>query len=316
MTAPQDRMSISQRIIHATLSPAHRQIADYVLDYPLRVAAMRAEDLADIVSVSVPTVNRFARALGFSGYAQFRADLVLGYESALAPVEKLRARSDQAPDQTIGPAEVFVDTLATMARNVERTHQALDMDALSRAVNAILSARRIYIIGLGSSAWHGGLLLRRLDLFCDDVRLLATIEGASFAARTLRGVKPGDLAVAIAFPRYMADTVTLSKRMADAGVDVLALTDNASSPLVAHAHMTLFAHVESAYFANCEASALALIEALTASVAHASGRSMQAATELADTVLPYLHGGHTNHLRSSAKAAPIDDTPDPDADLT
>lgn len=312
MTSPQDRMSISQRIIHATLSPAHRQIADYVLDYPLRVAAMPAEDLAEIVGVSVPTVNRFARALGFSGYAQFRADLVLGYESALAPVEKLRAK----PQQSVVPADVFADTLATMARNVERTRQALDLDILAQAVDAILSARRIYIIGLGSSAWHGGLLLRRLDLFSDDVRLLANIEGASFSARSLRGIKPGDLVVAIAFPRYMADTITLSKRMADAGAQVLALTDNASSPLVAHATMTLFAHVESAYFANCEASALALIEALTAAVAHASGRSMQAATELADTVLPYLHGGHSNAFRASAKPALIDDIPDDDADLS
>jgi DNA-binding MurR/RpiR family transcriptional regulator len=312
MTSSQERMSISQRIIHATLSPAHRQIADYVLDYPLRVAAMRAEDLAEIVSVSVPTVNRFARALGFSGYAQFRADLVLGYESALAPVEKLRAK----PQQAIGPAEVFADTLSTMARNVERTQQALHLNILTQAVDAILSARRIYIIGLGSSAWHGGLLLRRLDLFCDDVRLLATIEGASFAARTLRGVKAGDLAISIAFPRYMADTVTLSKRMADAGVQVLALTDNASSPLVSHATMTLFGHVESAYFASCEASALGLIEALTAAVAHVSGRSMQAATELADTVLPYLHGGHSNAFRASAKPALIDDIADDDADLT
>jgi DNA-binding MurR/RpiR family transcriptional regulator len=311
MTSP-ERVSISQRIIHATLSPAHRQIADYVLDYPLRVAAMRAEDLAEIVSVSVPTVNRFARALGFSGYAQFRADLVLGYESALAPVEKLRTK----PPQSVGPAEVFSDTLSTMTRNVERTRQALDLDILMRAVDAILSARRIYIIGLGSSAWHGGLLLRRLDLFCDDVRLLATIEGASFAASTLRGVKPDDLAISIAFPRYMADTVTLSKRMADAGAKVLALTDNASSPLIAHATMTLFGHVESAYFANCEASVLALIEALTAAVAHASGRSMQAATELADTVLPYLHGGHSNAFRASAKIAPNNDTTDEDADLT
>ncbi|ACM39998.1 transcriptional regulator (plasmid) [Allorhizobium ampelinum S4] len=304
----QERMPMSQRIIQATLSPAHRQIADYVLDYPLRVAAMRAEELAEIVHVSVPTVNRFARALGFAGYAQFRADLVLGYETALAPVEKLQRRSQAATS----PADVFANNLAMITRNIERTHQALDTETLSRAIGLILSARRISIIGLGSSAWLGGLMQRRFDLFCDDVRLLATVEGASFAARALRNVRAGDLVIAIAFPRYMADTVTLAKRMRDAGADVLALTDNASSPLVAHATMTLFAQVESDYFASCEASALALIESLSAAVSYASGRSMQAATQLVDTVLPYLHSGPNHPHRASAKPSAEDDEPELD----
>lgn len=306
LTSQQERMPMSQRIIQATLSPAHRQIADYVLDYPLRVAAMRAEELAEIVQVSVPTVNRFARALGFSGYAQFRADLVLGYETALAPVEKLQ----RGPQAATSPADVFANNLAMINRNIERTHQALDADTLSRAVSAILSARRISIIGLGSSAWLGGLLQRRLDLFCDDVRLLATVEGASFAARALRGVRAGDLMIAIAFPRYMADTLTLAKRMRDAGADVLALTDNASSPLMANATLALFAQVESDYFAACEASALALIESLSAAVSYASGRSMQAATQLVDTVLPYLHSGPNHPHRPSAKPPAEDIEPE------
>nr|WP_274706942.1 MurR/RpiR family transcriptional regulator [Allorhizobium sonneratiae] len=297
-------MTLAQRIAHSSLSPAHRQVADYVLDHPLKVAAMRVEELAEILGVSVPTINRFARALGFDGYAQFRADLVLGYEATLAPVEKLKSR----PLETLRADEVFAETLLSVAANAEKTRASHNPAEIEAAVSRILTAPRIHILGYGASAWHGGLLERRLNLFCEDVRLLSSIEGASYAARSMHAVRPGDLVIAITFPRYMAESIRLARRMRLAGASVLALTDNASSPLMAEADMALFAHVESAYFATCEASIVTLIEALTVAVAQASGRSMQAASELAETVLPYLHGGHAaSPRRDATQTAPSSD---------
>ena len=82
--------SMAQRIARRlpTLSPSHRQVADWVLAHPLQAATMPIDELAASVGVSVATANRFARALDFEGYAQFRAALVLGFETTLAPVEK------------------------------------------------------------------------------------------------------------------------------------------------------------------------------------------------------------------------------------
>lgn len=298
---PTDKSSIVQRIARAELSPSHRQIADYVLDRPLRVATMRVEDLAEIVGVSVPTVNRFARALDFEGYAQFRAALVRDFEAALAPVEKLRA----APDDTGNAANVFADALAQIAQNTERTMRMLSEEECRRAVEAILTARRICIIGLGASAWLGGLLQHRLDSICDDIHSLASVEGAAYAAKALRRLGPGDLAIAIAFPRYLADTILLAKRARETGAAILVLTDSPHSPIAPLADIALYAATESRFFANCEAAVLALIEALAAAVAHASGRSIEAAERLVEAVLPWLHDGHSTELRPSlAKAVP------------
>jgi DNA-binding MurR/RpiR family transcriptional regulator len=108
------------------------------------------------------------------------------------------------------------------------------------------------------------------------------------------------LLIAIAYPRYSADTIFLTQRARDAGVPVLALTDRVSSPLAALATVTLYSHSESQYFANCESSALALIEALCSAVAHRSKGSLQAATQLAESVLPWLHGNHGGQLRPAS----------------
>lgn len=300
MTTCQQDLGIAQRIARADLSPSHRRVADVVLDQPLRVATMRMEDLAEIAGVSVATTNRFARALGYDGYAQFRADLVLSFEAALAPVAKASAAA-LAHDSA---ATVLADALAQTAANVAMTRQTLDAAQCERAVAAILGARRVFIAGFGSSAWLGGLLQRKLDLYCDQVHLLASVEGATFGARSLGRAGPGDLLIAIAFPRYLNDTVRLAQMGHAAGATGLAITDGPKSPLVAFADLTLYATADSRHFANCEASALALIEALSCAVAHASGRAQVVAKSLAEAVLPWLHGPGAAALRSARRAAP------------
>ncbi|WP_332777585.1 MurR/RpiR family transcriptional regulator [Polaromonas sp.] len=292
--------SMAQRIARVlpTLTRSHRQMADYVLAHPLQAATMPIDELAATLGVSVATANRFARALEFDGYPQFRAALVLGFESTLAPVEKLRSKLEHPA--TV--ADVFATALAESQRNIDLTRQSLDAHSCEQAVNAILNARRIYIMGFGASSWLGGLLQRCLDLHCDNVQLLASIESSSYSARILTRLQPTDLLIAIAYPRYFADTVLLARRAREAGVPVLALTDRVTSPLAPLATVALYAHTDSQYFASSEASALALIEALCSAVAHRAKGSLKAATQLAESVLPWLHGNHASRLRPEAAA--------------
>jgi DNA-binding MurR/RpiR family transcriptional regulator len=293
---------MAERIARAMpgLSRAHRQVADYVLAHPLQAATMPIDELAATVGVSVATANRFARALAFEGYAQFRAALVLGFEATLAPVERLRSELEH-PATAAG---VFAAALDGIRANLELTAQSLDAGACERAVDAILGARRVFVQGYGSSSWLGGLLQRSLVPVRDDVFLLASIESSSAAARVLPRLTPGDLLIAIAFPRYFSDTVLLARRAHEAGVPVLALTDVPTSPLVPLASVVLYAHTASPYFANSEASVLALIEALCSAVSHRAKGSLMGAAQLAEAVLPWLHGAHAGRLRPQPAAAP------------
>ena len=289
---------MAQRIAQAmpTLTRSHRRVADYVLAHPLKVATLPIDELAATVGVSVATANRFARALAFQGYPQFRAALVLGFETALAPVEKLRSKLERPATVS----DVFDAVLVDVARNIESTRKALDPKACEQAVDAILRARRIAIIGFGASAWLGGLLQRNLELYCDNVQLLSSLEGSSDAARRLVRLNRSDLVIAISFPRYFADTVLLVERAHGAGLPVLVLTDSATSPLAPLASVVLYTHTHSPYFANSEASVLVMIEALCSAVAHCAKGSLQAATQLTEAVLPWLEGGHGSRLRASA----------------
>lgn len=296
--------TVAQRIAQELprLTRSHRRVADYVLTHPLQVATLPIDELAVAAGVSVATANRFARALGYEGYASFRAELVRGFEPLIAPVEQLRG--NLAQPSTV--AEVFATALEETHRNIEATRRTLDYGACEQAVQHILDARTVYIAGFGASAWLAGLLHHGLDAYCADLRLLPTPSGVTHGARSLARGSSRDLLVAIAFPRYLTDTITLAGIARAHGVRVLALTDRPSSPLAPLADVALYAQSETRYRPNCETSALAVIEALTSAVALRTPGAFQMAGSVMESVVPWLHGAQG--LRAAA-ATPKKETP-------
>ncbi|WP_342049834.1 MULTISPECIES: MurR/RpiR family transcriptional regulator [unclassified Cupriavidus] len=281
-------LSISERIARSlpTLTPAHQRMAGYVLDNLFRAATMRIDEFATAVDVSVATANRFARALGFEGYPQFRAELVRGFEATLAPVERLRTELER-PSSV---ADVIAAALEDGARNLEATRRSLDADACERAVDAILGAERVYVMGFGASGFLAGLLQHGLEMHCRMVTSVSNAGGASHAARQLFKLQPQDLVIAIAFPRYVADSMLLAQRVKAHGGRLLALTDGPTSPLAPLADIALYANAGNRLSANSDATVLALIEALCGAVAYRSARSVKAAAEMTEFLLPWLYG--------------------------
>ena len=280
--------TISERIARAlpTLTPAHQRMANYVLDNLFRAATMRIDEFATAVDVSVATANRFAKALGFEGYPQFRAELVRGFEATLAPVERLR--DELARPTTV--AEVFAASLEDGARNLESTRRNLDPESIERAVDAILESERVYVMGFGASGFLAGLLQHGLEMHCRMVTSVSTVGGASHAARQLFKLQPQDLVVAIAFPRYVTDSMVLAERVKAHGGRLLALTDGPTSPLAPLADIALYANAGNRLSANSDATVLALIEALCGAVAYRSARSVKAAAQMTEFLLPWLYG--------------------------
>jgi DNA-binding MurR/RpiR family transcriptional regulator len=285
----QSAPSVVERIsgMLPTLSDAHRRLADYVLARPLKVAVMTIDEFASACELSNATANRFVRKLGLPGYPQFRALLAQGFEDALAPVERLRLERSRSASA----ADIFAASLYEDQRNFELTRMSLSAEQCENAVRAVMDAKRIFIIGFGSSGFLAGLLQRNLVVHRDTVQSLATPGGISDAARQASRMRSGDLVIAICFPRYLADTITLVKTVRANGVSVLALTDKPTSPLATHADICLYAHSERQYLSNSETAALGLIEGLSAAVAHRASDSLTDVARLTESVMPWLAPG-------------------------
>ncbi|MCD9122473.1 MurR/RpiR family transcriptional regulator [Cupriavidus sp. UGS-1] len=287
---PAPETTVSQRIakVFPSLTPAHQRMADYVLANPFRAATMRIDEFAQAVQVSVATANRFAHALGFDGYPQFRAEPVRGFEATLAPVEKLRTELERPATIT----EIIAASLEENERNLQATRRALDADACERAVTAILEAEHVYVLGFGASGYLAGLLQHGLDMYCRTVITVAGVGGASTAARQLFKLTSRDLVIPIAFPRYVYDSVALTERARAHGARILALTDGPTSPLAPFADIALYVSAGRQLSANSDAAVLAMIEALCGAVAHRATGSVKAAADMTEFVLPWLHQTH------------------------
>jgi DNA-binding MurR/RpiR family transcriptional regulator len=285
-----------------TLPAAMVRMGQAVLAHPFRAATLNIDEFAGEVSVSTATANRFARAMGFDGYPQFRAELARGFEAILAPVESLRSNLRQAATTQQAMAASLQETLA----NLERTGQALQHQPCEQAVKLIARADQVLTLGWGSSAYLAGLLQHELEPYCPHVSSLAQAGGPSHAARQLVKRGPRDLVIALAFPRYVEDTIVLTRIARERGVKVLALTDDPSSPLVPLADVTLYASVNRQIASTSNATVLALLEALVAALAHRTEGAVQRAEEMARGVLPWLQidpGHDAAPARKRANAA-------------
>lgn len=291
--------SVAQRIAQALprLSRSHRQVADYVLKFPLQVATLPIDELATAAGVSIATANRFARALDFDGYAAFRAELVRGFEPLVAPLERLRGKLEK-PGSV---AEVFAAALDESRRNIELTRQSLDYEACENAVQRIVQARSIFIGGFGASAWLAGLLQHGLDASCPDVRLLSMPGGITQSARVLLHAGPQDLFIVITFPRYLNDTVALTHLARERGCPVLALTDKPSSPVAPLADVSLYCQTETSFRSNNETTVLALIEALISAVALRMPDAVASAGRILQALRPWLVGAQAALPRQDDK---------------
>lgn len=78
-----------------------QKIADYVLTNPFPVATMGIEDLAAATETSTATITRFVKALGLTGYTEFRNHAVQGYQSLLKPVENIDRARHNSPRRVI-----------------------------------------------------------------------------------------------------------------------------------------------------------------------------------------------------------------------
>lgn len=294
-------LPLTERIVRAMpdLTPAQQRMAAFVLDNTFRAATMRIDEFADAVGVSLATVNRFARALGFDGYPQCRAAMVRGYEATLAPIESLRTSKAQAS----ASADVMAASLAQAIENLDWTRRALDAATCERAVESILQARRIYVLGLGASGYLAGLLHHGLDPYCENVQAVVGVGGSTHAARQLFKLREGDLVIALAFPRYVSDTITLCRRLRGRGVPVMVLTDSPTSPLAPLGDIVIFVRSKPRLSSNSEASVLAIIDALCDAVAQRAKHAVDRATELTDFLLPWLDSASVAQTSGASASA-------------
>jgi DNA-binding MurR/RpiR family transcriptional regulator len=281
-----DPPPIMRRIaeIYPELSETHRRAAALVMRQPLEAATMSIVQLAAAAEISIATANRFVKALGFEGYAAFRAALVGSLTAAASPVERLRS----ARAEGLSAPAVVRRTLDEDMANLEATLGGLTDEASARAVDMLCAAKRIFTLGFGSSAYLAGFAAHRLQPFCEDVHSVSGEGGTEEAARRLFRATSGDLILVYSFPRYSRDAIDIALIGRERGADVLGITDAPSSPLMPVSTLCLTAVASRRVLVTSHTTAIALTDGLAAAAAQRREPAVADYARLTEHVSPYL----------------------------
>ena len=126
------------------LRKSETKVANYVLEHVNDVLDMRVVDLAEQAGVSDPTVIRFCRAVGCNGFQAFK--LQLAQQAGLGDVYTQFAVDDKDTVRDLRN-KVFDSTVGSLLQ----VRDELDPDALERAIDTIIRARRVEFYGFGAS---------------------------------------------------------------------------------------------------------------------------------------------------------------------
>lgn len=244
----------------ADFSKGQRLIARYIIEHYDKAAFMTASRLGVTVGVSESTVVRFATELGYEGYPQLQKALQEMIRNKLTAVQRMEVTNDR-----MGNKDVLQMVLSSDIEKIRMTLDELDRDAFHGAVESILNAKHIYILGVRSASALANFLGFYFKLLFSNVVLVDT-AGVSEVFEQILRIGEGDVLIGISFPRYSKRTLSAMKYANAQGSKVVALTDSHLSPLTRFANHTLVAKSDMASFVDSLVAPLSVINALIAAV--------------------------------------------------
>lgn len=242
------------------LSKGQRLIARFIIDNYDKAAYMTASALGAEVGVSESTVVRFANEMGFDGYPGLQSKIRETVRVKLTTVQRMQAVNFRMEEN-----EILDHVLLTDAEKIKATLDTIDRDSFAKAVDLILSAKNIYILGMRSSAALAEFMNYYFGLLFDNVRLIRPAGGSEIFEHLMK-VHEEDVFIAISFPRYTTGIVNATEYASKTGANVIAITDSMSSPIVEHASVALIAKSEMASFVDSLVAPMSLINALIATI--------------------------------------------------
>ncbi|MCD7755477.1 MAG: MurR/RpiR family transcriptional regulator [Firmicutes bacterium] len=265
-----DILSILQERM-PTFSKGQRRIARYIMESYDKAAFQTASRLGKTVGVSESTVVRFASELGYDGYPSMQKAFQEMVVNRLTSVQRIEVAHDRIGDQ-----DVVSMVLQADMDKLRHTGETVDRAEFQAAVDAILSARRVYLLGVRSTAPLASFLGYYLNYMFRDVRII-TASGSGEVFEQIVGINADDVLVAFSFPRYSAITAKAASYCRTTGATVIGVTDTRLSPLGQNSDHVLAAKSDMVSLVDSLVAPLSVVNALLVAIA------AKRETELAQT---------------------------------
>ena len=241
-------------------SKGQKQIARFILEHYDKAAFMTASRLGATVGVSESTVVRFATELGYDGYPSMQKALQEMIRNKLTAIQRIEVSNDRIGDQ-----DIMSMVMQSDIEKIRITLEETDRESFNQAVDMIIAAKRIYILGVRSASALANFMGFYFNYIFDNVLRVDTTSISEVFEQVMR-IGPGDVFIGLSFPRYSKRTVQAMQYAKSQGANVIAITDSAVSPLANIADISLLAKSDMASFVDSLVAPLSLVNALIVAV--------------------------------------------------
>ncbi len=244
-----------------TFSKGQKRIARYITEDYDKAAFMTANRLGKTVGVSESTVVRFAVDLGFDGYPEMQKAMQEMVLNRLTSVQRIEVASNRIGDQ-----DVVSMVLHSDMEKLRQTGEVLSREEFSAAVNAILKAKRVYILGVRSTAPLANFLGYYLNYMFNNVHVVSGFGTVEMFEKIV-GITSEDVLIAFSFPRYSSSTTKGAKYCRSTGATVIGITDSRLSPLGVNSDHVLIAKSDMVSLVDSLVAPLSIVNALIVAIA-------------------------------------------------
>jgi len=252
-----------------TLPRQLKRIASYMSQQSERIMVDRISDIARECEVHPSAIVRFSQRFGFSGFSEMQALFRAAYTHKASPVhnyqQRIRSMIANQSQQASG-GDLARECIDATRSGIERLGRELDDVAFEKAVDLIVNADNIYVVGVRRSFAVADYLVYNLQHTHKRIHLVSGLGGSY--REQMRSVRSGDLVIAISFTPYAKETQHCLRYARQQQANTLILTDSHLSPLAKNANSLLLVNEGSALAFRSLSATLCLCQALFVAVAY------------------------------------------------
>ena len=267
----------------STFSKGQRLIAKYITKDYDKAAFMTANRLGKTVGVSESTVVRFAVDLGFDGYPSMQKAMQEMVLNRLTSVQRIEVANNRIGDQDVISTVVQADI-----EKLRQTEETISREEFNAAVNAVIGAKRVYILGVRSAAPLANFLGYYLNYMFNNVHVI-TGCGTSEMFEKIVGVNSNDVVIAFSFPRYSSATTKGAQYCRSTGATVIGITDQLNSPLGSTCDHVLLAKSDMVSLVDSLVAPLSIVNALIVAIAAKREKELHRTFEALERIWDEYH---------------------------
>lgn len=241
---------------YGSLSKGQKILATYITDNYDKAVFLTAAKMGQVVGVSESTVVRFATHLGYKGYPEFQKALEEMVRNKLNSIQRMEVTYGR-----ISQSHILETVLQSDQEKIKDTLEHIDEHAFELAVDTIIKAKHIYIVGIRSCAPPAAFMAFYFNLMFENVTLLQTNNSSELFEQMVR-ISKDDVIIGISFPRYSMRTLKAMEFANNRNAKVITLTDSVHSPMNLYSSCNLIARSDMASIVDSLVAPLSVINAL------------------------------------------------------